>query len=231
MLFCGIKKFDGFPKMDLALTKQTHSGGIVTLIIICTMLFLFFSELHQYRTLKYKYEFLIDTEIKHLMLVNMDITVAMKCDYIRADIIDIAGTSLPIKIETSPAAYYTEGALDLSIRLDQETLEKNQNRPLKDDSWHLWMSSRNTGPLVACRVHGSFHINKLQGSFHITAKGHGYSGGHVPHDAINFTHRIDELSFGEHYPGLINPLDNTHLKAESHFDNFQYFLGIVLFFN
>jgi len=26
---------------------------------------------------------------------------------------------------------------------------------------------------------------------------------------MNFSHRIDKLSFGRDYPGLVNPLDNS----------------------
>ena len=56
---------------------------------------------------------------------------------------------------------------------------------------------------------------------------------------MNFSHRIDELSFGKRYPGLVNPLDRTHISAKTsifipkfmliivEFDNFQYFLGVV----
>ena len=32
---------------------------------------------------------------------------------------------------------------------------------------------------------------------------------------MNFTHRIDEFSFGTHYPRLINPLDNSVEIAEA----------------
>lgn len=32
---------------------------------------------------------------------------------------------------------------------------------------------------------------------------------------LNFTHRIDELSFGQLYPTLINPLDNSVEIAET----------------
>jgi len=31
---------------------------------------------------------------------------------------------------------------------------------------------------------------------------------------INFTHIIDELSFGEFYPNIDNPLDSTHEIAD-----------------
>ena len=59
-------------------------------------------------------------------------------------------------------------------------------------------------------------MTKVQGSFHITARGHAYMDAiHAPHESINFTHRIDELSLGMRYPGLVNPLDKTHIRAES----------------
>lgn len=32
---------------------------------------------------------------------------------------------------------------------------------------------------------------------------------------LNFTHRIDEFSFGQLYPNLINPLDNSVEIAET----------------
>ena len=31
---------------------------------------------------------------------------------------------------------------------------------------------------------------------------------------MNFTHRIDEFSFGRYYPGLVNPLDDTFKVTE-----------------
>lgn len=73
----------------------------------------------------------------------------------------------------------------------------------------------NVGPLTACHISGSFPVHKVQGSIMITTYGHGYLGLHTPHEVMNFSHRIDELSFGRRYPGLINPLDKTHLVAKT----------------
>lgn len=41
----------------------------------------------------------------------------------------------------------------------------------------------------ACRIYGSMDVNKVQGDFHITAKGHGYweGGAHVDHHSIIYT--------------------------------------------
>lgn len=38
---------------------------------------------------------------------------------------------------------------------------------------------------------------------------------------------INELSFGHHYPSLMNPLDKTIAESETHYYKFQYFLSIV----
>ena len=45
--------------------------------------------------------------------------------------------------------------------------------------------------------------------------------------AFNFSHIISELSFGQFYPSLENPLDLTVNTASSHFHKFQYFMSVV----
>ncbi|KAI8596848.1 endoplasmic reticulum vesicle transporter-domain-containing protein, partial [Dissophora ornata] len=79
----------------------------------------------------------------------------------------------------------------------------------------------------ACRITGSFEANKLSGNMHITAVGHGYDGAHLDHHVMNMTHKIDELSFGELYPTIVNPLDDSFEISESAFEAFQYFLIVV----
>ncbi|KAG0168386.1 hypothetical protein DFQ30_004813 [Apophysomyces sp. BC1015] len=68
----------------------------------------------------------------------------------------------------------------------------------------------------ACRIFGSIRANKVAANLHITSLGHGYhSHEHTEHSLLNFTHRIDEFSFGQFYAGLVNPLDNSVEVAES----------------
>lgn len=38
---------------------------------------------------------------------------------------------------------------------------------------------------------------------------------------------ISELSFGPHYPTLLNPLDKTISTTENHYYKYQYFLSVV----
>ncbi|VVT47217.1 uncharacterized protein SAPINGB_P001601 [Magnusiomyces paraingens] len=99
--------------------------------------------------------------------------------------------------------------------------------------------SEYTDGSVGCRVYGSFPVTKVQGTLHIISKAVFLSGGrissaerrlltsqaarddmwlkhrnrfppsHYIFTQINFTHYIDELSFGAYYPKVINPLDGT----------------------
>ena len=83
----------------------------------------------------------------------------------------------------------------------------------------------------ACRIYGSLEGNKVQGDFHITARGHGYmefgAPSHLDHNTFNFSHHINELSFGPHYPNLLNPLDKTTSSTPLNFYKYQYFLSVV----
>ncbi|CAF5043791.1 unnamed protein product, partial [Rotaria sp. Silwood1] len=69
----------------------------------------------------------------------------------------------------------------------------------------------------ACRLHGTLEVNKLAGNFHIIlGKSMSFFGAHahispMGVQALNFSHRIDHLSFGLPTPGLIQPL-NGDLK-------------------
>jgi hypothetical protein len=80
----------------------------------------------------------------------------------------------------------------------------------------------------ACRVFGSMDIHRVQGDLHFTAAGHGYADlRHLEHDRMNFSHVVEELSFGEFYPNLINPLDGVVATTEAHLYQYQYFVNIV----
>jgi hypothetical protein len=44
---------------------------------------------------------------------------------------------------------------------------------------------------------------------------------------FNFSHHINELSFGAYYPKLVNPLDMTVAETDINFYKFQYYCSIV----
>jgi hypothetical protein len=87
-----------------------------------------------------------------------------------------------------------------------------------------------------CEFKGFLDVNKVQGNFHI-APGKSFQQGeqHVhdlspfPDGKFNFSHEVRHLSFGEGYPGKIDPLDGTKrtLKAPAETGVYQYFFRVV----
>ena len=50
---------------------------------------------------------------------------------------------------------------------------------------------------------------------------------HIP-KVLNMSHHVYELSFGPHFPGLINPLDGFEriIKAKEEFQAYKYFIKV-----
>jgi len=101
----------------------------------------------------------------------------------------------------------------------------------KREGWKdKFMEQQNEG----CRVFGYLEVSKVAGNFHI-APGKSFQQQHVHvHDLqpfggklFNLTHHIKHLSFGEPYPGVHNPLDDTIVPAEESSTMYQYFVKVV----
>lgn len=87
-----------------------------------------------------------------------------------------------------------------------------------------------------CMIYGNFTVNKVAGNFHF-APGHSFSqsnmhvhdmqafAGHL--DQVDFSHRIEYISFGHRFHALNAPLDNYIKERENGENFFQYFIKIV----
>ncbi|RXN23386.1 endoplasmic reticulum-Golgi intermediate compartment 2 [Labeo rohita] len=237
-----VKELDAFPKVPESYVETTASGGTVSVLAFTAMALLAFFEFFVYRDTWMNYD---------KLRINIDITVAMRCQFVGADVLDLAETMV-----ASDGLQYEPNRLREEHSL-QDVLFKNVMKgaptalpPREDDP---------TQPLNACRIHGHLYVNKVAGNFHITVgkaiphpRGHAHLAALVSHEsqfankfcvsAYNFSHRIDHLSFGEEIPGILNPLDGTEkvsadpkrsISDEPDFlfllDNqmFQYFITVV----
>ncbi|KTG33046.1 hypothetical protein cypCar_00050014, partial [Cyprinus carpio] len=158
------------------------------------MALLAFFEFFVYRDTWMKYEYEVDKDFTSKLRINIDITVAMRCQFVGADVLDLAETMV-----ASDGLQYEPVIFELS---PQQRLWHREDDP--------------TQPLNACRIHGHLYVNKVAGNFHITVgkaiphpRGHAHLAALVSHETYNFSHRIDHLSFGEEIPGILNPLDGT----------------------
>ncbi|KAJ3393880.1 hypothetical protein HDU84_000843 [Entophlyctis sp. JEL0112] len=196
-MFKSLSRLNAFPKVEKNIQQTSVLGGVLTVLVAVLLFFLTIAEFIQYASITQKYEFLVDRTPNSMgahININADITVAMACENLRIDVLDVSGQSIHAKADDftkTPVRFHTEGLVPLGIK-------------------------------------GHISVNRVAGMFHITALGHGYMDlKHVPHEAMNFTHRVDKLSFGIDYPGLVNPLDSSLEIADGYFEMFQYFVSIV----
>ncbi|XP_060931960.1 endoplasmic reticulum-Golgi intermediate compartment protein 2-like [Limanda limanda] len=240
-----VKELDAFPKVPESYVESTASGGTVSLIAFTLMAVLAILEFFVYTRTWMSYEYEVDKDYSSKLRINVDITVAMRCQYIGADVLDLAETMVasdglkyePVNYELSPEQkmwHMTLLHIQERLRVEHALQDIIFKAALKGD--HPAPDHRDDSPtsLTACRIHGHMYVNKVAGNFHITVgksiphpRGHAHLAALVSHDSYNFSHRIDHLSFGEAIPGIISPLDGTEKISAEPNHMFQYFITIV----
>ncbi|KAJ2448935.1 hypothetical protein EV183_005169 [Coemansia sp. RSA 2336] len=231
-----ITRLDAFSKVDGAYQARSPSGGFLSVVVLLTMALMVVSELRDFMRYRQTHEFAVDTDIHQALQVNFAMVVAMPCALMRVDLLDASGSSQNLNIGTSmqPVSQKQAFALGNSrpdsiypiadMHVHDIIAEARRSRQMPQQNIPTTISKLDD---AACRIEGSTMVNKVAGLFHITAHGHGYGGAYVPNHMMNFTHHIEELSFGQLYPNLDNPLDNTLHVANDHVADFRYFISIV----
>ncbi|KAI9793470.1 MAG: hypothetical protein M1833_000756 [Piccolia ochrophora] len=233
-----LKTFDAFPKTKTTYTIRNARGGQWTVILMITCVLLSLSEFARWHGGHETHQFTVEKGVGHVMQLNLDTVVAMHCHDLHVNVQDAAGDRILAgemlqRDETNWAQWNDVRGIH---RLGRGAVDDDdEGDHVRDVMNHVWKpkkfpkTPRRRGPVDACRIYGSMELNKVQGDFHITARGHGYLefGEHLDHSAFNFSHIINELSFGPYYPKLDNPLDNTIATTDAHFYKFQYYLSVV----
>ncbi|KAG7522185.1 hypothetical protein JOB18_015407 [Solea senegalensis] len=240
-----MKELDAFPKVPESYVESTASGGTVSLIAFSLMAVLAFLEFFVYTNTWMRYEYEVDRDFTSKLKINVDITVAMKCQYVGADVLDLADTMVasdgliyePVNFELSPPQrlwHMTLQHIQERLRVEHSLQDVIFKSAIKAAPLDQTQSDDSSTVLTACRIHGHLYVNKVAGNFHITIgksiphpRGHAHLAALVNHDIYNFSHRIDHLSFGEAIPGLIHPLDGTEKISANPNHMFQYFITIV----
>ncbi|XP_070292551.1 endoplasmic reticulum-Golgi intermediate compartment protein 2-like [Salvelinus sp. IW2-2015] len=190
-----VKELDAFPKVPESYVETTATGGTVSLIAFTAMALLAFFEFFVYRDTWMKYEYEVDKDFSSKLRINIDITVAMKCQHVGADILDLAETMI-----TSNGIQYEPVIFELTPqqKLWHRTLLLIQNRLREEHSLQevlyksvlkgappglppricfptkvivcvcVFREGTASAPLSACRIHGHVYVNKVAGNFHIT---------------------------------------------------------------
>ncbi|TRY60329.1 hypothetical protein DNTS_013663 [Danionella cerebrum] len=244
-----VKELDAFPKVQESYVATSAFGGSVSLIVFILMALLSISEFFVYQSTWMKYEYKVDSDFTSKLKIKIDITVAMKCDRVGADVLDIAGAVAaskelkydPVNFEPSTKKkmwYHVLQQIQHRLREEhslQDVLFKSALKgSFSDPSPQSDGDSISESP-NACRIHGQVYVNKVAGNFHITLgkpietiRGHAHYSPLIKQEAAsNFSHRIDILAFGNDVPGHINTLDGTEKVTSERNTLFQYFITVV----
>lgn len=128
--------------------------------------------------------------------MNLDVVVTMKCDDLHINVQDAAGDRVLAGeiLKKDPTQWATWRGKSRAHSLSSAGDERFGRGDEEDV--HDYLSAmrgrkkfpktpRVRGQADACRIYGSMDSNKVQGDFHITARGHGYMefGEHLAHDS------------------------------------------------
>ncbi|KAF6221211.1 hypothetical protein HO133_002066 [Letharia lupina] len=237
----GLRTFDAFPKTKPTYTRRSSTGGYTTLLLILISTVLSFTELRRWYSGHETHLFSVEKGVSHELQINLDIVIPMLCSDLNINVQDASGDRI------LAGDLLTKDATNWRQWVERVNTLERQGKDLakeQEEDTHVghvlghgrekrrFKKTPRLGrgmPGTSCRVYGSLEGNKVQGDFHITARGHGYMefGQHLDHSAFNFSHIINELSFGPLYPSLLNPLDKTYATTGANFYKYQYYLSVV----
>ncbi len=243
-----VKALDAFPKVQDDYQRPTTRGGTLSLLALLLIAFLVVSEFFYYRATELRYKYSVDTDLESKLLLRVDMTIGMPCEFLGVDIIDLSGESISVAkhMKLEPASFdLTEE--EMLILEAKRSLVAGDGDPKslndlpivdivtgKPKPVAMPMGEVGTKRMIACRLHGKIEVKKVAGNFHITTgrtvphpQGHAHLNVLIPKDLLNFSHRIDHLSFGLPVPGAVNPLDGVLKIAPEGKHVYQYYLRIV----
>lgn len=164
-------------------------------------------------------QYKVDDQVKETFQINMDMYVHMPCKWLHINVrdqtMDRKLVSNELNLEDMPF-FVPYGTMVNDMRkiatpeLDEilaeaipaQFREKMDPNALRADLGDIAFDG--------CHIYGSVPVNRVSGELHITAKGWGYSDfERAPVSEINFSHVINEFSYGDFFPYIDNPLDST----------------------
>lgn len=226
-----VRTFDAFPKVDAQHQVRSSRGGFLTLVTIACGLLIFWVEVGGYWGGYVDHQFVLDRALHLELTINMDVIVAMPCEFLHTNVRDItddkflAGELLNFQgvAFMAPDFYNINHANDKHVTPD---LDEVMQDLMRAEFTTLGLRVHENAP--ACHIFGAIPVNQVKGEFHITGKGLGYRDRLVvPRELLNFLHVINEFLFGEFYPFIDNPLDQTGKVTEEKFMAYRYYTTVV----
>lgn len=181
-------------------TRRSSSGGYTTLTLILISTILSVSEFLQWYRGHENQHFSVEKGVSHTLQINLDIVMPMQCSDIHINVQDASGDRILagdlLNREATNWGQWADGnggqrvhALDSGAMESQREEDTHVGHVLGEVGGRGGKKKFPKTPKLrgavrdSCRVFGSLEGNKVQGDFHITARGHGYMefGEHLDH--------------------------------------------------
>ncbi|CEP20587.1 unnamed protein product [Cyberlindnera jadinii] len=195
------------------------------------LLFLTWVEIGSFFGGEVDHQFHVDNTVSRNMTINLDILVAMPCNFIQTNVRDLTYDRFLAaeKLQYEGMSFFLPHGYQVNSERHIVTpeLDEIMAEGIRAEFLRRESTGHNLGS-PACHIFGSIPVNRVAGDFHITAKGFGYRDRtQVQVESLNFTHVISEFSFGDFYPYIDNPLDATAKTTEENLKSYTYFLTVV----
>lgn len=239
----GLRTFDAFPKTDETYKKKSTKGGVTSILTYIFLLFIAWTEFGKFFGGYIDQQYTVDKVVRETAQINMDLYVNIKCENIHINVRDqTQDRKLVIqdfKLEDMPFFIPYDSKVNgvnsivtpdideiLGEAIPAEFREKLDTRQFYDENDPE--SEKYLPKFNGCHIFGSVPVNRVKGELQITASGYGYPGKRAPKEEIDFAHAINELSFGDFYPYIDNPLDKTARFDKEHpLSAYMYYISAV----
>ncbi|CCD27168.1 uncharacterized protein NDAI_0J02760 [Naumovozyma dairenensis CBS 421] len=225
--------FDAFPKTEEEHVKKSTRGGLSSILTYLFLLFMIYNEVGRYFGGFIEQQYIVDIEIQERAQINFDIFLNTTCDLIDVRIVDLTSDNMKrsvsdeisfedltfyipygTRINILNGIYTTEFDEVLTQAIPYEFGMRIDERPPEDDMPNI----------NACHLFGSVDVNRLPGILEISTN----STGNINDNGKSFAHVINELSFGEFFPFIDNPLDNTaKVLPDQPLTTYSYYLTVI----
>lgn len=168
------------------------------LLLIVTSVSLLVSETRRWFQGTTHHSFSVERGVSRILQMNLDVVVKMNCADLHVNVQDASGDRVlageilkkdPTQWRTwqnKKAQRLAGGGDEIFGRGEDEDVHDYLSAAKRRKKFPKTPKMR--GQADSCRIYGSVQGNKVQGDFHITARGHGYMeiGEHLAHDSMSW---------------------------------------------
>ncbi|XP_077248940.1 uncharacterized protein LOC143888417 isoform X3 [Tasmannia lanceolata] len=218
-----LRNLDAYPKVNEDFYSRTLSGGVITIVSSIVMIFLFLSELSLYLNAVTETKLTVDSSRGETLRINIERPLQRhggRLDHNETYCGSCYGAEVSDdeccnSCEEVSEAYRKKGWGMTNPDLIDQCKREGFIQKIKDEEGE------------GCNIHGFLEVNKVAGSVRFAPGNIHLNDLLAFQTESNISHKINKVSFGEEFPGVVNPLDGVQWTQQTLSGMYQYFIKVV----